>query len=163
MVANDYTNVVKPQVVHLALDCMRQFGIPRHEWADVLQELAIRVTAFRFDPAKSNGASPSTAAGGIVKKYLLASRRAEERYRRRLERVRLDETFEAPTGLRLDVRSALGCLSPRERDVCLGLMRGETIGHIAEMLDCDRSTVRRIIAGVRRQFHAQDLQGWVRR
>jgi DNA-binding NarL/FixJ family response regulator len=60
-------------------------------------------------------------------------------------------------------RSAVVRFSPREQAVCLELMRGESISHIAEMLHCDHSTVGRLIAGIRRQLHAQNLQGWVRR
>jgi len=162
MVANDYTGVVEPRVVHLALGRMRQFGIPRHEWDDVLQEVAIRIAVFHFDPAKANGASRSTAACGVITKYLLSAKRSEERYCRCLERVRPEETYEDLTPLRLGVRSAVARLSPREQAVALQLMRGASISHIAETLRCDRSTVRRLIAGIRRQFQAQDLQGWVR-
>ena len=162
MVANDYRGVVDARVVHVALGRVRQFGIPRHEWADVLQEVAIRIAGFRFDPAKANGASRSTAACGVITKYLLSHMRSEERRRRRLERIRPDEAYEDRTLLGPDVRSVVARLSAREQAVCEGLMRGEPLGSIAEALRCDRSTVRRLVAGIRRQFHAEDLQGWVR-
>ena len=162
MVANDYRGVVDLRVVHVALGRLRRFGIPRHEWADVLQEVVIRAAGFRFDPAKANGASRSTAACGVITKYLLSYMRSEERRCRRLDHVRPDEVYEDRTSLRLDVRSAVARLSPREQVVCCHLMLGESIRLISETLGCDRSTVRRLIAGIRRQFHALDLRGWVR-
>lgn len=82
------------------------------------------------------------------------------------KRVNAKSVVGAPDGRQASpgaARSAVAPLSPRKQAVGLELMRGESISHIAEMLHCDHSTVGRLIAGIRRQWHAQNLQGWVRR
>ena len=160
---NRYDGVVGPEVVKHAVKKMRQMGFPRDEWEDLLQELAIEVLAFRFQEGKSNGATRTTALCAMVNNRLISLWRSRQRYLRRLELLEPDESCDAPPmGLAADVRDALAAMTPKERQVCRGLVEDVSISQMARLMRCHRATVRRLINGVRHAFRRLGLNGWVR-
>lgn len=156
-----YGGVVEFWSVRLALARIRRFGFPRHEWPDRLQELVLEIMAFKFDPAKANGASKTTAVCGLINKRLVSAWRATQRYERRIARLRPEECYSDQAGLRLDVRTALANLPPRERSVGEGICRGQSVSEIARALGCGRATVRRLRENIRQRFMALRLDAWV--
>ena len=57
----------------------------------------------------------------------------------------------------LDVRTALGRLSERDRAVCRLLAEGESVTSIAGLLECSWHTVDAIVARIRGQFESLGL------
>jgi len=55
-----YVDAVESWQIKLAIARIRDFRIPPDSWDDTMQELAIVVHEFQFDPARANGASEET-------------------------------------------------------------------------------------------------------
>jgi DNA-directed RNA polymerase specialized sigma24 family protein len=175
MVANRYDGVVETWKVKLILNRARRFGLPHDLWPDIQQEIVPDVAAFRFDPARANGAQESTCLTALIDNRLRTFLRGAGRDRRRLEQYRVNRVgvgstamdgmalaYDEDGSLTLDVRAALGSLSPLERTICEGLSRGLSVANIARLLDCGRGRVRRMIAGIRQRFQVVGLEDWVR-
>jgi len=60
-------------------------GLRDGELDDALQEIAIEVMSFRFQPERSNGASEATAVMAVIDRRLSMIRRRQRRYRQRFE------------------------------------------------------------------------------
>lgn len=160
--SNRYEGVIEPEVVNHALGRMKRLGLPRHEWDDLLQDLAIEIMAFRFDEGRSNGARRTTAVCSLVNHVLISHLRREHRYRKRLEALTPCESYEEPTALECDVRDACTRLTDRQRGVCAALVDDLSDSATARVLRCDRSTVRRMRRQIEDEFRRLGLDGWVR-
>lgn len=149
----------------LALARIRRFGFPEHERPDLLQELAVKVREFAFDEAKSNGAKEKTVLRTIIDRHLTTrarSKRRAEHSARKFRRCLLRrEVSEDRFELRVDVRQLVETLTARQRAVCEGLGRGESLTDIGEQLGCSISSVRRAVARIRRRFEGAGLKGWL--
>lgn len=162
VLANRYDGVVEAWKVTLIRSRARRFGIPRHEWPDIEQEIVLEVMAFRFDAAKAKGAQEATALTALIdnrlKMYLRranARSRAEERNAvfaaaRGAVGVPVDETGAASAAL--DVRRAVAAISPAEQAVCTALSRGASVRQIAAVRGCSRARVQRTVLDIRRHF-----------
>ncbi len=160
--------------INLALSRIIGFGFPEHEWDGLLQNLAIEIVGFRYDPEKSNGAKESTALYSLIDNRLRGYVRSE--YRQQIVFESLEERMEASgesvedsprfrrgdkKALRFDVRQAVASLPSAERTVCEGLMHGETIGQIARRLRCGWHTANRTLARIRGRFERMGLHAWI--
>ena len=148
----------------------RRMGLTSADLDDAVQEITPRVLAFRYDSAKSNGASLKTALTAVIDRCLLAIRRRESRYAKCLERARnakqtsdRDESaaYEDSTPLQLDVHTALSQLSTDEREICEALSHGFSIHEIATRLGCDWHTVNRRVTRIRVRFTELGLGEWL--
>ena len=148
----------------------RRMGLASADLDDAVQEITPQVLAFRYDSAKSNGASLKTALTAVVDRCLLAIRRRESRYAKCLERARNakqtsdhgeSSTYEDSTPLQLDVHTALSQLSADEREICEALSHGFSIHEIATRLGCDWHTVNRRVARIRIRFTEMGLGEWL--
>jgi len=159
--SNDYAGMVPQWKVNLALSRIKAFGFPKDQWPDILQHLVIEMVDFEFDAA--SGAKESTALCAVLNNHLMKLVRTEERARARNERHKFEvpAVCDEPTALFMDVRSALPALTSRERAVCEGLGRGESVHRIAQDLGCAWRTVDRIVEAVRVKFRRLGLDGWV--
>ena len=160
--------------IELVLERVRRVRFPSRDRADVGQELLLKVWRFQFEPAKSNGAKEATVLRMVVDRALISKGRSERREEKRDQRYREHvavtvphvqggppHSYEDVTPLRLDVHFAVGMLDPRERAVCLGLGRGDSLCEIACDLGCCVQTVRRTIDRIRRRFRQMGLKGWL--
>ena len=146
-------------------------GLRDGELDDALQEIAIEVMSFRFQPERSNGASEVTAVMAVIDRRLSMIRRRQRRYRQRFE-VRdhalmasgaKEEPAEPPTDSRFDlladIRAILARLLPEDRELCLRLADGMSIDAIAAQRGCGWHTVRRRIDRLRAEFERQGFDG----
>lgn len=173
-VMNRYNGCIEDWKIRLALSRMKAMGLPPNLWPDALQQLAVAITQFRFDPERASGAKESTALCALINHRLTTMLRVEQRERERVARYReslgltgrrngeqliaQDDASE----LRLDVQMAVAALPTTERDVCARLMRGHTIRRIAADLGCSWRAARRVVEHIRARFEHVGLDGWVR-
>ena len=165
MMANDYDGVLDEWKLDLARRRLRRFGFSESEQRDVLQELVLKIKRFRFDPAKRNGSSESTALRCVIDRHLLSRLRTRRRHQKKVRRYgrlasRETDVNGSAVLLRLDVRNALETLPPRQRAVCEGIARGDTKTQIAADLGCSTQTVRRLLKHIRERFQVMGLDGW---
>ena len=101
----------------------------------------------------------------IIDHHIKAHRRANHRYRQRIERFQGKREKECvmpePPDLRIDLEPALLQLSESDRQICKALSQGEPVTTIAEQLNCGRDTIMRAIARIRDVFESAGLQAWI--
>lgn len=167
-----YSGSMERWKIELALNRIRAWGFPKHEWDDLLQGMVIHMAAFRYDPAKSNGAKESTVLYALVNHQLAQAARAKNRRATFLERYKAalgavdgagEEalSYRENVALQMDVREAVNALPARERFVCRELLHGEQPVGIARKLGCHPETVRRCIRRIRTSFDALGLREWI--
>jgi RNA polymerase sigma factor (sigma-70 family) len=152
----------------------RRMGFMDTDLDDAIQEIAPHIINFRFDPARSNGASLRTVLIAVIDRRLLAIRRREARYAKCLGRARVasgmsaghedqrpEPGYEDTVPMELDVRTALARLSEDERLVCEALSHGCSIQEVADRLGCDWHSVNRRVTRIREQFIRWGLDGWL--
>lgn len=162
MCRNSYEGVLEAWKVDLATRRARQRGWRGHDLDDALQEVIVELLAFRYDPARSNGASEATAVTAVIDNRLAMMCRAEMRYRQRWTRFQeeaerhAEEKIES-TDLAYKVREALETLSPLQRRISEALGQGQTVSEIAKDLGRSRRAVRDEIFRIRRSFESMGL------
>lgn len=170
---NEYDGLLEEWKVRLMVSRARRLGFRPDEIDDAMQDTVLDVLAFRFDPAKANGASEATALTAVIDNRLRMVRRAWRRYQKHVEALRVElgvdeardrwpEPVEDETALLvLDVREALALLSPKERRLCRALLAGQTRADVARHAGRDWHAAARALVHVRRRFQALGLEGWV--
>ena len=160
-----YQGFAEAWQAEMALARVRRFGFPEHEWQDLLQELALKVSQFSFNAAKSNGAKQTTVLRTIIDRHLStrsrSKRRAEHSAKRFRRCVLHRQMSEDQVELRVDVRQLVETLTAKQQAVCAGLGRGESLTEIAEQLGRSLSAVRRTVTRIRRRFEEAGLKGWL--
>jgi len=167
----EYDGVLEDWKVRLMVSRARRLGFRPHEIDDALQEIVLDVLAFRFDRARSNGATGATALTAVIDKRLRMVRRAWRRYQQLVARFRADrgvdeardrwpEPVEDETELMaMDVREAVARLPLPQRRLCKSLVREGSLARIARRDRCGWHTVRRSVENLRRRLAG--LKGWV--
>lgn len=175
MLANSYVGMVQPEVPRLIVGRARRYRVGADEIDDLQQQIVPLLAAFRFDPARANGATAATAMTGVIDRRIKAHLRSKRRYQQRVERLQAmagtPVTQDAAASsraahsdtadLRLDLEQTTARLSPRDRAICQCLGDGFTIAAIARRLKCGRDTVARAVQHIRRVFDAAGLRAWI--
>ncbi len=172
---NYYGSLLEKWKVDLIFDRARRKGFPENDIDDVEQEIVPAILAFRYDPAKANGATEKTALTALIDRRLtflqrgFARRRKHERRYRRLcgdtpgrpAPEPLDVEPQRRLAIAMDVQQVVRRLSPMEQAVCAGLARQETRRRIAGRLGISRYGLDAHIEGIRQRFQDAGLDGWV--
>ena len=160
-----YEGVIETWKAQLALYRIQAMRFPKHDWPDLMQELAILIMGFNYDPANSKGASERTALFAVINRHLFylkrGRRRAKESFARYLGLlgVRDDGTFVGPgqytepeSFLSMDVQETIQGLSEFDQQVAKGLANGLSRHEIAKKLDCDWKSVNKAIPRIKIHF-----------
>lgn len=169
-----YVGVFEAWKIDLALGRIKAMGFGRSDWPDLMQELAIVMLEFRYDPKKSNGATEQTVFYEVINRNLLQQMRTRCRDAARLKRyasemgVKADGTGEEPCcylSAPVDMDVALICkgMSDFDQKVCRGISAGKTRAEIARDLECDWGTVDNAIRRITKHFAGRGMKGWVGR
>ena len=162
----NYDGLVEPWKVDLIVARAKCMGFRCDEIEDAQQELILDVMKFRYETAKSNGATETTALVALIDNRLKKLVRTRARYRAHVDRFREDAelSYEPITGdeRAIDVRGVVASLAEREREVCRALGFGLTKHEIAKMLGCGWHTVDRIVSHIRQRFEECGLDAWTR-
>lgn len=162
----DYDGVAEPWKVDLIITRAKFMGFRCDEIEDVQQELILDVMNFRYEIAKSNGATETTALIALIDNRLKKLVRTQARYRALVEQYRQEaqRSYEPIAGIEraIDVRNVVESLTEREREVCRALGLGFTRHNIAKILGCGWHTVNRIVCRIRQRFEECGLDAWMR-
>jgi RNA polymerase sigma factor (sigma-70 family) len=175
MLTNQYPGMVQPEVTRLIISRARRYGINRADIDDLQQQIVPVLAKFQFDPARANGASPTTVMTEVIDRQIKAHLRAKHRYQKRIERLQnmTDDPNRSDTvapvhvpeqehmNLRIDLQDILAQMTPRDREVCQHLSHGLSVTAIAAELGCGRDTVGRAVARIRQAFEAAGLRAWI--
>ncbi|MEX0653673.1 MAG: hypothetical protein WD534_01585 [Phycisphaeraceae bacterium] len=166
-----YEGAFEQWKARLVISRIKAMGFPRREWHDLMQELAVVILEFDYDPDHAKQAKEETALYIVINNHLVSMMRSRCRERRRFERhlrrmgVRKDGTylpgtepcFEHDGPLRADVQRVMGELSKFDRIVAKGLARGLRRGVIARKLKCDWKTVNKATRRIKQRFDDLDI------
>ncbi len=159
-----YTGVLEEWQIKLALSRIQKFGMPPDVWDDAMQELAIMIRRFRFDPAKAYAASEETITCRMIDFRIRMLLRRDIRRQSLIERVgqmRIEtEDRERPDEpvLAGELRHAMAQLTPKQQEICRALMDGDNPHQIAERTGRDPSTIREHVRHIRRVLAKQGFQ-----
>ena len=167
-----YAGVFDEWKIDLALRRIMAMGFVPSDWPDLMQELAIVMLGFRYDPAKANGATEETALYAVINKSLLHHLRTRcresakiRRYARELG-VKADGTGEEPfclldAPMQMDVAHVCAHLDEFDQKVCSAIAAGNAKAQIARKIDCDWHTVKKAVGRIMKHFEAHGLKYWV--
>ena len=160
-----YDGAFEAWKARLALARIKAMRFPRSDWPDLMQELAILIFRFDYDPDRKNGAKEETALFAAMNRHLLFLMRGRCRDRKGFEKylrslgIREDGSyigpepcFEIDIPLGMDVRQAIQGLTPFDRAVACDLAIGMNRGAIARKLDCDWKTVNKAVQRIGAHF-----------
>jgi len=152
--------------INLAFARLKRFGVPLERWDDALQELAIAIHRFRFDPARAHAASEETILCRVLDRRIKMLARSNARRRNLMERFgqlahRTEDThLPEEEVMAAEVRKAMAALSRRRQQVCRLLMEGDGLRTVAEKLGIHHETVRRHVRIIRETFAEKGLNPW---
>ena len=174
MHVNSYVGVIEQEVSRLLVSRAHRLRIGIEEIDDLQQKIVPMLIAFKYDEAKSNGASFTTVMTSVIDRQIKQHLRGKHRYQMHLEKLKaIGSTSSAPTAwpepvanpepvdLRMDLTATMERLSERDRTICRNLGEGHTIKDIARKLGCTRGTVSLAIARIRRIFEQAGLRAWI--
>ena len=159
-----YLGGLEPWQIKLAMSRLTYFGVPTAVWEDAMQELAIVIFKFRYDPAKAGKASERTALCRRLDRCIKMMARQNGRlvafHVRLKEMTTPTEDHYTPDVAAMDeeVRTAIGELTPFQREICKDLASGLSVWQIAKARGCNWHTVQRQVAHIRRRFEKRGLE-----
>jgi RNA polymerase sigma factor (sigma-70 family) len=139
----------------------RRLGLRGPDIDDAVQELALDVLDFDYDPQRAGGASEPAVLAGVIDNRLVSLLRSRDRYQMHLARLaadlgpdsEIDESQDlSRCELRSDVCDLVNALPADYQDVCLRLMAGESLAEIADARECGWHTIRRMLDQIRATF-----------
>jgi len=172
---NEYGEVIEHWKIALIRRRARRMGFRQDEMADVQQQVVLAMEAFRYDPARANGASEKTALTSLADRQLSTLRRAKLRREQLMAAMESEqhEISDQRTGhgdhreaeravdLVIDVREVVAQLSAADRSICSALSDGQSINQIARTLGCSWHTAKHRIDGLRQHFEHIGMDGWI--
>ena len=153
-----YLNGLEPWQIKLAMSRLKRYGVPRAAWEDAMQELAIIIVEFRFDPAKAGKASERTALCRRLDRRIKMMARQNGRqvafHSRLAEMANPTEDLYTPDLAAADaeVRATVRELTPSQQEICKELASGRTVWQIARGTGHNWHTIQRQVAQIRQHF-----------
>jgi len=162
-----YEGVLEKWQIKLALARISRFGVPPSAWDDTMQELAIRITRFKFNPEKAQAASEETILCRLIDNRIRMLARAEARHRARVKRMselRIpteDRSRPEDAAVHEDVRDIVADLPEHLQELCHALIDGETPFMIATRMGRHHDVVKRQIREIRNIFVERGGDKWL--
>jgi len=167
---NWYEGAFEAWKARLAISRIKALGFPKRDWPDLMQDLAVVILEFAYDPNHGNGASEQTALYSVINRHLLyrmrcrySDRRGFEQYLRSLG-IHEDGTYIGPEpcsemdiALGMDVERVLPSLSEFDRAVANGLAAGMSKAALARKLGCEWNTIHKAMRRIREHFEEMGI------
>jgi DNA-binding CsgD family transcriptional regulator len=152
--------------IKLAIARMRRFRVPQNSWEDTMQELAIVIHEFRFDPDKAHAASERTILCRALDNCIRMLARGNARRLAMLDRLgqmtQHVEDAHRPDDVaaEAEVRQLVAELTPKQQEICRALMNGESVYGIARRTGKHYETVCRHARRIRQVFIDRGFDQW---
>jgi DNA-directed RNA polymerase specialized sigma24 family protein len=152
--------------IKLAIARMMHFRVPRGAWRDTMQELALVVHEFTFDPDKAHAASEETILCRLFDNRIRMLARTNARRQVLVERLGLmtwaEEDDRTPDDIASDdeVRQLVAALPPLQQQICRGLMEGLSELQIAARTGRHYTTICRHVGHIRQAFADRGFDTW---
>ena len=152
--------------IKLAIARMLNYRVPPDAWQNTMQELAIVVHTFTFDPEQAGTASEETILCRLFDNRIRMLARTNARRQATVKRLGQLGQPEADTNTPCDgvakseVMQLIARLSPLDRRICHGLMNGLSALQIAAMTGRHYTTIARHIQRIRQIFADRGFDTW---
>jgi len=160
MAARRYEGAMDAWKEELLVKRAKRFRLSGPDLEDALQDTAMEMLAFRFDPAKDAGGGERAALTSVIDNRLKMFIRDKAKYKTLVERHSLElrkDAYEENLDLRKMILEAKATLSAFDIQVCEGLESGMSLSQIGEEADCAWSTVRKAVQRIRAAFEEHGL------
>ena len=167
---NGYEGAFEAWKARLAISRIKAMGFPKSDWPDLMQELAIIIVEFNYDPDHANGATEQTVLYAVINRHLLFLMRGRCRGRQRFEHylrdlgihedgtyIGPDPCIEVDVTLGMDVEQGVAGLSEFDQAVAKGLAAGMTKAGVAGKLGCQWNTVNKAVRRIRARFEEMGI------
>jgi len=161
-----YVGGMKAWQIKLAIARITRFGVPPNAWEDTMQELAMVIQQFRFDPDKAHAASEETILCRLLDNRIRMLARANARRLALLERFgqmaqNIEDTHTGEDdAVAAEVRQVVSQLSSLEQKVCRALMEGVSIYEVARLTGKHYTVIRRHVDRIRQVFTDKGFDLW---
>ena len=164
MGANLYAGVIEDWKFDLMVARARRMGFRGDDLEDALQNLAMEVIAFRYDPERARGRKESTVLTELFDFRLRDMRRKQQRDTKRddlvaKEQRRNDTDFAAAERIssKAEISILSETLAPFDQKVLEQLLDGKSISDIAAKLDCRWHTARDSVKRIEEKLRQKGL------
>ncbi|HRX84274.1 MAG TPA: helix-turn-helix domain-containing protein [Phycisphaerae bacterium] len=171
-----YEGAFETWKARMALSRIKAMRFPKSEWPDLMQELAILIIQFEYDPDRDSCAKEETALFAAMNRHLLYLMRGRcrdhqgfEQYLRSLgiredgSYVGAEPSVETDAAVSMDVAQAIQGLTAFDQSVARELAQGMSRGAIARKFDCDWKTVNKAVRRIRAHFEELGINAEVAR
>lgn len=161
-----YIGAMEEWQIKLAIARIQQFKLPPDAWDDVMQELAIVVHRFHFDPAKAGTASQETILCRAMDDRIRTLVRSHARRMAHQDRLcqmahpTLDTYLPEDAAADNELGQIIAQLTPLQQEICQGLMKGKTVRQIAEQTHLAWTTIERHIGQIRAALLEKGINPW---
>ena len=173
---NEYGELIEEWKVKLVVARAQRKNFRKDELEDVQQEIVPVILKFRYDVAKSNGASEKTALTALIDHQLAQIQRSNARQQKNnnkfrqewgqkeedLIRNRIRDARYPSLALKLDLQEALARLTTQEQEICRRLSHGENRFSITKALGLGRYETDQLFEHIRDHFKSCGLDLWAR-
>ena len=166
-----YKDLIEEWKIDLVLARIERMGFQKSHWPDLMQELAVLLLDFQYDPSDDSGATEATVLFSVITQRLQHLQRCLFRQTGRHQRYANlcgsdDEPVKYPfhpTGVPTpdEIAKIVATLSEFDRKVCLALYYGCARLQIARQLDCDWHTVNKAVMRIKEHVSASEMNGRV--
>ena len=172
---NNYGNLLEPWKMDLALKRARKRRFGPDELEDAQQDLIQAMLNFKYEPARSNGATETTVITALIDNRLSLIRRGQTRRRKHEDLYRetrgsfegkpipdkVDPIDARAMALEFDMDEVMDRLTTLEQVICIRLSRGDSRLQISIALRLSRYALDRLIKGLREKFEAWGFDSWL--
>ena len=163
---NRYEGVLEDWKQDVILERARRRGLRGPELEDAQQTIVPYVQNFKYDPAKSNGATEANALRVMIDNQLAFMHRSKVRAGKHLKKlcdlkaIRTTKDFIEPrqnnetyqSTLKFDIQAILKNLTQNKRVICSHLSKGLSRVDVAEEMGISRNEVNQEIEQIRDEF-----------
>ena len=171
---NKYGKLIEEWKVGMVTARAKKYGFRDDEIPDIEQQIVPELLKVNFKPELSDGAKETTFVIGVIDRHLKKVFRDRHRNVRRanyetsclnVEDVVTHRSFfkmreSKRTALRIDLESAMAGLSAEEKEICKGLMKGNTQTEMAKTMGKSKAAMSNAVSKLREKFRKWGLDGY---
>jgi len=163
----EYVGALEKWQIKMALARLEKNKMPYSAWDDAMQELAILIGGFLFNPDKAHRASEKTILCRLIDKHIRMMARSHARYQAMLNRYKQSQPPDVnnrqpgDAAAESEAMEVVALLTPLQREICQGLMDGESIFQIARHVGKHYQVIHRQVNAIRKVFEERGFAQWL--